>query len=100
VLERRIPAAILDRPKCGFDAPIGEWLRGPLADLTDALLGDGRLKDRGVLNDREVARLWSEHRQGTADHRHRLWQLVMLELWFRQFVDRTPAARPRYAEAI
>ena len=23
----------------------------------------------------------------SADHRHRLWQLVMLELWFRQFID-------------
>ena len=22
-----------------------------------------------------------------SDHRHRLWSLVMLELWFRQFVD-------------
>ena len=24
---------------------------------------------------------------GRADHRHRLWQLMMLELWFRQFID-------------
>jgi hypothetical protein len=23
------------------------------------------------------------------DHRHRLWSLVMLELWFRQYVDGT-----------
>ena len=25
---------------------------------------------------------------GRADHRHRLWQLVMLELWFREFIDK------------
>ena len=30
---------------------------------------------------------------GRADHRHRLWQLIMLELWFRQFVDRAAARR-------
>ena len=30
--------------------------------------------------------------RGRADHRHRLWQLVMLELWFRQFVDRARRA--------
>jgi asparagine synthase (glutamine-hydrolysing) len=100
VLDRRVPRAILDRGKRGFEAPIGEWLRGPLAGLTDALLRDGRLRARGVFNDREVARLWREHSEGTADHRHRLWQLVMLELWFRQFVDGAAAARPRYAEAI
>jgi asparagine synthase (glutamine-hydrolysing) len=100
VLQRRVPHAILERGKHGFEAPIGEWLRGPLAPMADALLADGRLRDRGIFDGPEVARLWSEHRAGRADHRHRLWQLVMLELWFRRFVDRAPAARVRYAEAI
>ena len=92
VLERRVPREIIDRPKRGFAAPIGQWLRGPLAGLTSDLLLDGRLRDRGIFDTREVARLWDEHRTGRAEHPHRLWQLVMLELWFRQFVDGTPAA--------
>ena len=99
-LEKKIPREILDRGKQGFEAPIGEWLRGPLAPMADALLGDGRLRERGVFDDREVARLWREHRDGRVDHRHRLWQLMMLELWFRQFIDQAPAARATYAEAI
>jgi asparagine synthase (glutamine-hydrolysing) len=99
-LDRKIPREILERGKQGFEAPIGEWLRGPLAPMTEELLSDGRLRDRGVFNDREVSRLWTDHRDGRADHRHRLWQLVMLELWFRQFIDRAPAARATYAEAI
>ena len=53
-----------------------------------------------VFNGGEVARLWTEHRGGRADHRHRLWQLMMLELWFRQFIDQAPASRAQYAEAI
>jgi asparagine synthase (glutamine-hydrolysing) len=93
LLERRMPRAIVDRPKHGFDAPTGEWLRGPLAGMVDSLLLDGRLRDRGIFNDHVVARLWHQQRDGTADHRHRLWSLVMLELWFRRFVDgRTPPA--------
>ncbi|HET7619374.1 MAG TPA: asparagine synthase (glutamine-hydrolyzing) [Vicinamibacterales bacterium] len=100
VLERRVPWAILERGKRGFEAPIGEWLRGPLASMAGDLLQDGRLRARGLFDAREVSRLWSEHQSGRADHRHRLWQLVMLELWFRQFADRAPAARPSYAEAI
>ena len=99
-LERRVPREILDRGKHGFEAPIGEWLRGPLSEMAGDLLHDGRLRARGIFNDREVARLWSEHRSGRDDHRHRLWQLVMLELWFRQFIDRAPAAHVRYARAI
>jgi asparagine synthase (glutamine-hydrolysing) len=99
-LERRVPHEILDRGKHGFEAPIGEWLRGPLLPMAGDVLRDGRLRDRGIFDDREVARLWNEHRAGRADHRHRLWQLLMLELWFRQFIDQAPAACARYAEAI
>jgi asparagine synthase (glutamine-hydrolysing) len=100
VLEKKIPRDILERGKQGFEAPIGEWLRGPLAPMAEGLLSDGRLRDRGVFNDREVTRLWTDHRDGRADHRHRLWQLMMLELWFRQFIDKAPVARAAYAEAI
>jgi asparagine synthase (glutamine-hydrolysing) len=91
LLERRVPRSITERGKRGFAAPIGEWLRGPLAAMTHELLLDGRLRDRGIFNPREVARLWNEHRTGRTEHPHRLWQLVMLELWFRQFIDPAPA---------
>ncbi len=43
VLERRVPRSITGRPKRGFEAPIGEWLRGPLAPMANELLLDGRL---------------------------------------------------------
>jgi asparagine synthase (glutamine-hydrolysing) len=92
LLERRVPRSIVDRPKRGFEAPIGEWLRGPLVPIVNDLLLDGRLRERGIFDERAVARMWREHRTRAEDHRHRLWSLVMLELWFRQFVDRRTAA--------
>jgi asparagine synthase (glutamine-hydrolysing) len=89
VLERRVPRSIIERRKRGFAAPIGEWLRGPLRPMTADLLLDGRLHERGIFESREINRLWQEHTGGRADHRHRLWQLMMLELWFRQFIDKS-----------
>jgi len=89
VLERRVPRAILERPKQGFEPPTGEWLRGPLADMTGDLLLDGRLQQRGLFAHRSVERMWDEHRSRRRDHRERLWTLVMLELWFREFIDGT-----------
>src|SRR5262249_8011191 len=89
--ERRPPAVIVDRPKQGFAVPVGDWLRGPLAPLVDDLLLDGRFRTRGIFDDRAVARLWRDHRRGAADHPHRIWSLLMLELWFRTFVDRPDA---------
>src|SRR5207248_2968843 len=94
LLARRIPQSIAHRPKQGFAAPIGQWLRGPLVPMVQELLLDGRLKARGVFDDREVARIWREHRDGVHDHPHRLWTLVMLELWFRRFIDGVQRVQP------
>jgi asparagine synthase (glutamine-hydrolysing) len=101
LLERRIPRAIVDRPKHGFEAPIGAWLRGPLAPMVDSLLLDGRLRDRGIFDDRAVEGIWRQHQEGRQDHRHRLWSLVMLELWFRRFLDgqTAPATATKPGEA-
>jgi asparagine synthase (glutamine-hydrolysing) len=90
ILERHVPPSICERGKRGFEAPIGEWLRGPLSAMTSELLLDGRLRWRGIFEPREIARLWEEHRSGRAEHPHRLFQLVMLELWFRRFIDQAP----------
>jgi hypothetical protein len=49
-----------------------------------------------VFNASEVERIWTEHQSGARDHRHRLWSLLMLELWFRQFVDSGPARAGHY----
>jgi asparagine synthase (glutamine-hydrolysing) len=92
ILDRHLPPSITARKKSGFAAPIGEWLRGPLASMTSALLHDGRLRDRGLFNMSQVTRLWNEHRAGRGAHEHRLWQLIMLELWFREFIDRGAVA--------
>jgi asparagine synthase (glutamine-hydrolysing) len=87
LLERRLPPAILERPKQGFAAPVSQWLTGPLAAMGQQLLFDGRLASRGILRDAEVRRLWSEHAAGRGDHHNRVWALIMLELWFRRFID-------------
>jgi asparagine synthase (glutamine-hydrolysing) len=87
LLASRLPPAILSRGKHGFDAPIAEWLRGPLQPMLHDLVGGRRSLERGVFVPAVVRRLLDQHRTGAADHPHRLWQLLMLELWFERFVD-------------
>ena len=89
-VRRRVPESILARPKQGFAAPIGQWLAGPLQRMGQDLLFDGRLARRGIVRDSAVRELWDDHRSGRADHKHRLWAVVMLELWFRAFIDGAP----------
>jgi asparagine synthase (glutamine-hydrolysing) len=99
VLSRHLPESIVDRPKQGFAAPIAGWLRGPLAPLVGDLLLDGRLHQRGIFNSHAVAQMWNEHRTGRRDHRHRIWSLVMLELWFRCHVDHSSSVKAGIAAA-
>jgi asparagine synthase (glutamine-hydrolysing) len=100
LLKRRLPASILARPKQGFAAPIGQWLAGPLQRMGQDLLFDGRLAQRGIVRSSAVKQLWENHRSGRADHKHRLWAVVMLELWFRAFVDGAPSEAREDTEEV
>jgi len=79
-----LPGSILRRGKMGFGVPLTEWLRGPLRPLLEDAMAT--LAGRGLLEPAEIRRLTSEHLSGAADHRDRLWLLLVLELWQRRFL--------------
>lgn len=87
-----LPPALLRKRKQGFSVPVGPWLRGPLHQWARDLLLDARATGRGWLRADAVRRLLDEHRQGRADHGHRLYALLGLEVWARQYMDRVPAS--------
>lgn len=77
-LRERLPSSLLDLPKRGFDIPLREWLRGPLAGtMRDAI---ETLPQRWFARDVLRARL-AEHESGRRDHSHLLWSLFVLERW-------------------
>ena len=53
------------------------------------LLTDRTARERGIIDSGEATRLLDEHQAGV-DHGERLWNLTVLELWFRAFVDEPP----------
>jgi asparagine synthase (glutamine-hydrolysing) len=88
-----VPAAILARRKKGFGLPLDRWMREELAELSHDLLTDGRARARGLVDGAQVRRLLDEHRAGVS-HGQRLWNLTVLELWFRELVDGARALAP------
>ena len=82
-----LPPLVAERGKRGFGVPLARWFRGELAPLARELLLDERARSRTWFHPPAVARLLDEHGAGRADHGHRLWTLVMLELWQRAHVD-------------
>ena len=81
VLARYVPRALTDRPKMGFDAPIGRWLRGPLRDWAEALLAEDRLRRGGWLDPAPVRRAWRGCLAGGGGDGKRIWCVLMFESW-------------------
>ena len=89
-----LPPEILRGGKRGFGVPVARWFRTDLRDLAGDLLLGERAAGRGLFRRDAVERLLADHAQGRADHGARLWSLVMLELWQREYADRGAVATP------
>ncbi len=70
LMEPRLPAGHLNRPKSGFGLPVHRWLKSRPEVLQDAVK---RLMARGVL------------RQPVSSEFRRAWYLLVLDRWFTAF---------------
>lgn len=87
ILNQYVPSALVDRPKRGFAAPIAEWLRGPLRDWAERLLGENRLRQEGFFEARGVRLKWAEHLSQKRDWSPGLWPVLMFQAWLDQQRD-------------
>jgi len=81
LLARYVPAALFERPKMGFGVPIDRWLRKELYDLLLDYLSPERLRKEGLFDQSMVEKTIKEHMSGEVNHQHRLWSLLMWEMW-------------------
>jgi len=79
-----LPPEILSRGKRGFLIPTAAWLRGQLRPQVDELLGERHLREQGIFDPAAVGALVAAHLSGRADHRKKLWTLLVLQLWLAQ----------------
>ena len=85
-----LPPEILDRPKQGFAVPLEHWFRHELKDLAHDMLLGQRTAARGYFRPAVVRRMLDEHVRGVRKWNEQLWNLLMLEMWHRTFIDRRP----------
>jgi len=87
VAARYLPEDILKPRKQGFTIPIGDWLRGDLGQWAEALFTSDNFVQRGIFKPEKALELLRLHQSGTYELGHRLWGLIVLEMWFREWMD-------------
>lgn len=83
LLAQLVPQELIERPKAGFAAPIGPWLRAELRDWAEDLLAPRALEDAG-LDAVPIRARWQEHLTERRDHAESLWSVLMLQAWRRE----------------
>ena len=89
-----VPPEIIDRPKMGFGVPLDRWFRHDLREMAYDILLSPRTLGRGYFRREVVQRLLDEHTRGVRAWHYQLWNLLMLELWHRMFIDDRPRGAP------
>jgi asparagine synthase (glutamine-hydrolysing) len=82
-----LPPENVNRRKMGFGVPVGDWFRTSLRPLLEDALLSEQFERRGYFRAQKIRQLVSEHLRRRADHSFPLWNLLMLELWHREFID-------------
>ena len=86
-----LPASILDRPKRGFGAPLGAWLKQELAGMLRLFVNRETIEKRGLLNWSIIEQTLSQHFSQQEDHTDHLLALMNLEIWCRLYLDKQSA---------
>jgi asparagine synthase (glutamine-hydrolysing) len=81
--ERWLPKEIVYRPKASFGAPLRSWVRNDLNEVIGDVLVSGRLVQSGMLRADALRKLIHDEHAGQQDHAKQIWQLLSLELWYR-----------------
>ena len=86
VVAKWLPKEILARPKRGFDAPTDRWFRGDLAAFLDRTLLGADAACSTYFNADVIRLLLTNHVAGSQDYRRQIYNLLVFELWHRQFI--------------
>jgi asparagine synthase (glutamine-hydrolysing) len=82
-----LPASVLRKKKMGFNPPLPQWINLELKPLISELLSRKAIERRGVFRPEAIEELLKDHAEGKRDNALKIWALLMLEVWYRMYID-------------
>jgi asparagine synthase (glutamine-hydrolysing) len=81
--ESWLPREIVHRPKASFSAPLRAWVQRDLREVIQDVLVGGELVASGMIRRNALMQLIADDQAGREDRSKQIWQLLTLELWYR-----------------
>ena len=83
-----LPEMLYNRPKKGFEVPLGGWMRNELHDLiNNELLSDQFIKDQNLFNLSIVRQLKKKlHSADPEDSQANIWALLVFNNWWKKYI--------------
>jgi len=85
LMKDKLPPAILQRKKIGFDIPAHDWLRGPLRGLLTDSLRYGASECGELFQPEVINTFLQRHLAKKANVGYHLWGLMVLFLWMKKW---------------
>ena len=86
ILSKYLPQEMINRPKKGFAAPVGSWMKSSLKEMTLDYLAPKRLKEQAILNDNFVSQYVDNFYKGLGINEQKIWLLLIFQLWHEKWM--------------
>ncbi len=80
-----LPQMLHNRPKWGFEMPIGAWLKKELKFLIDDFLSKDFIDKQGFFEYDVIDGLIKKHLSNKSDTSWQLWNLIVFQHWFKRY---------------
>lgn len=77
-----LPKSLHNRPKGGFDVPIGEWFKKEFKELFHDTLNEKTVRETGIFDFGFIDNMYSQHLSGRKDFSKELLSVFIFQWWF------------------
>ena len=90
LMRGKLPEAVLNRKKTGFDIPTHDWFRGILRPLLMDTLTTDAIEATGIFDAQAIQSMIGDHMERRINVGYHLWGLLTLFLWMKRWKVEIP----------
>ncbi len=85
MMKNYLPKKNVFRPKKGFGIPIAKWIKNGMKNEISNLFNKENIEKLGIFNYNYIEQLLNEHLEGKINNRKKIWTLISLVYWHKNY---------------